>query len=94
MHNEYLQNLVTMGPIGMLSYLGLIIGSVIVIWKTAKSAEEKTWLFAAAFAIACYGTQAMVNISMPIVAPVMWVLIGLGLSAVREAAHGAEEKEE
>ena len=93
MHNEYLQNLVTMGPIGMLSYLGLIIGSVIVIWKTAKSAEEKTWLFAAAFAIACYGTQAMVNISMPIVAPVMWVLIGLGLSAVREAAHGAEEKE-
>jgi O-antigen ligase len=93
MHNEYLQNLVTMGPVGMLSYLGLIIGSVIVIWKTAKSAEEKTWLFAAAFAIACYGTQAMVNISMPIVAPVMWVLIGLGLSAVREAAHGAEEKE-
>ncbi len=93
MHNEYLQNLVTMGPIGMLSYLGLIIGSVIVIWKTAKSAEEKTWLFAAAFAIACYGTQAMVNISMPIVAPVMWILIGLGLSAVREAAHGAEEKE-
>lgn len=92
MHNEYLQNLVTMGPIGMLSYLGLIIGSVIVIWKTAKSAEERTWLFAAAFAIACYGTQAMVNISMPIVAPVMWVLIGLGLSAVREAAHGAEEK--
>ena len=56
--------------------------------------EEKAWLFAAAFAIACYGTQAMVNISMPIVAPVMWVLIGLGLSAVREAAHGAEEKEE
>ena len=94
MHNEYLQNLVTMGPIGMLSYLGLIIGSVIAIWKTAKSAKEKTWLFAAAFAIACYGTQAMVNISMPIVAPVMWVLIGLGLSAVREAAHGAEEKEE
>ena len=94
MHNEYLQNLVTMGPIGMLSYMGLIVGSVIVIWKTAKSAEEKTWLFAAAFAIACYGTQAMVNISMPIVAPVMWVLIGLGLSAVREAAHGAEEKED
>ena len=94
MHNEYLQNLVTMGPIGMLSYMGLIVGSVIVIWKTAKSNKEKTWLFAAAFAIACYGTQAMVNISMPIVAPVMWVLIGLGLSAVREAAHGAEEKEE
>ena len=91
MHNEYLQNLVTMGPVGMLSYIGIVIGSVCVIWKLAGSGTEKTWLFAAAFAIACYGTQAMVNISMPIVAPIMWILIGLGLSAVREAAHGAEE---
>ena len=91
MHNEYLQNLVTMGPIGFLAFISLLLGSVTAVWKLAGTSGEKRWMYAIAFAIACYGAQAMVNISMPIVAPIMWILIGLGLSAVREAAHGAEE---
>lgn len=80
MHNEYLQNLVTMGPVGMLSYIGMIIGTIITVSKTAR---EEPWLFAIAAAVTCYAMQATVNISMPMVAPVFWALIGMGISAIR-----------
>lgn len=88
MHNEYLQNLVTMGPIGMLSYIALLVSTIIV---TVKRGERAPWLYAIAIAVACYGAQAMVNISMPIVAPVLWIYLGLGLAAVRRIEHGEEK---
>ena len=81
MHNEYLQNLVTMGPVGMLSYIGMIIGTIITVLTSAK---KRPWLYAIAGAVTCYAMQAIVNISMPMVASIFWALIGLGIAAVKK----------
>lgn len=88
MHNEYLQNLVTMGPIGMLSYIGMIIGTLITVLKPAK---KQPWLYAVVGAITCYAMQAIVNISMPMVAPIFWALIGLGIAAVKENSNHQQQ---
>ena len=86
-HNEYLQYLVTIGIVGLTTYLALLITSIIEMLGTLKKRPE---LIAVAFAVICYGAQAAVNISVPIVAPIMLTLMMLGVAAVREALGNTE----
>lgn len=83
-HNEYLQYLITIGAVGLLSYLSLLIVSM---WKMLKCMKREPVVVAIVFAVICYGAQAFVNISVPIVAPVMLTLLMIGLSAIREKAE-------
>ena len=41
------------------------------------------YVMAALFAMLCYGAQAFVNINLPIVTPVMWTLMMVGLSGCK-----------
>lgn len=86
-HNEYLQYLVTIGIVGLTAYLALLLTSIIEMLRTLKKRPE---LIAIAFAIICYGAQAAVNISVPIVAPIMLTLMMLGVSAVRDVSRNTE----
>lgn len=83
-HNEYLQYLITMGVVGLLSYLSLLSVSI---WKMLKYMKREPVAIAIVFAVICYGAQAFVNISVPIVAPVMLTLLMVGLSVIREKAE-------
>lgn len=76
-HNEFLQYFVTVGPFGLLAYLGLMITSAISMLKKMRERQE---LLAVFMAIACYLAQAFVNISIPIVAPIMLTLLAVGLA--------------
>lgn len=77
-HNEYLQYLITVGVVGLVAYLSLIITSI----KEMICSSKKTpVLMAIVFAVLCYSAQATVNISVPIVSPIMMTLLMIGVSA-------------
>ena len=82
-HNEYLQYLVTVGLAGLAAYLALLVTSVC---KMIRSAGKRPYVMAIAFAIICYAAQAAVNISVPIVTPVMLMLLAMGVSGADETA--------
>lgn len=81
-HNEYLQYLVTMGVTGLAAYVGLLVSSIV---RLVKKSGHKPAVMALVFAVICYGAQAFVNISVPLVAPIMLLLIMAGLADTREA---------
>ena len=82
-HNEYLQYLVTMGAVGLTAYVSLLVLSV---REMIRRAKESPYVMGIVFAVVCYGAQATVNISVPIVTPVMITLLIMGVS-VQEEKH-------
>lgn len=80
-HNEYLQYLVTIGPLGLAAYLGFLGTSV---WTMIRCGRRNIYAAACAFAALCYGAQALVNINLPLATPVMWTLLMVGLLGCKE----------
>lgn len=80
-HNEYLQYLVTIGIVGMIAYISLL---VTVLARLIRKGKENPVVLSIAMAVICYGAQALVNISVPIVAPVLFTLMAMGLAACRD----------
>lgn len=80
-HNEYLQYLVTVGAAGLAAYVSLLALSV---REMIRRAKERPYVMAVVFAVVCYGAQAAVNISVPIVTPVMMTLLAMGVSVQEE----------
>lgn len=76
-HNEYLQYFITMGPLSLISYL-VFLGSSIM--SLIKKSKENVYAIAVIIAVLCYSVQAIVNISVPIVAPIMFTLLASGLA--------------
>ena len=74
-HNEYLQYLVSIGAVGMISYITAILSSIVAMVRRRK---ENPVFLAIAAAIVCYSAQAVVNINTPIVTPIMIVLLAMG----------------
>ena len=72
-HNVYLQYLVDTGILGLLSYLAVIVTSVVVRrrdqWKPVHAA-----LILAALS---YAVQDFFNLGVPIVSPFFWIILGL-----------------
>ena len=76
-HNEYLQYFITMGPLSLISYLVFLSSSIKGLMKKSK---ENVYAISVIFAVLCYSVQAFVNISVPIVSPIVFVLLASGLS--------------
>lgn len=76
-HNEYLHLLTTVGIVGLISYLGFIIS---VIKRGIKIGRKNSYVMAVIFGVFCYSAQAMVNLNLPIVTPVFWLLAGISAS--------------
>ena len=97
-HNEYLQFLLTIGPIGTAAYLVFLIGNgwnMVKSWlkkdtvsadtdSMAKLLAQKTCVIGCLFGIICYCAQALVNLNLPIVTPIMWVLMSMGVAMLRK----------
>ncbi len=79
-HNEYLQFLVTIGPIGLTAYLVFLIGSA---WRMARNWKKNPYIIGCLLAVLCYVVQALVNLNLPIATPLMWVLLAAGVGAAR-----------
>ena len=80
-HNEYLQYLVTIGIVGMIAYISLLVTTLV---RLIRKSKENPVVLSIAMAVICYAAQALVNISVPIVAPVMFTLMAMGLAACRD----------
>ncbi len=80
-HNEYLQYFITMGPFSLMCYFSLLISGGL---QMIRKAKDNPCVIAVLFAIICYAIQAFVNISVPVVAPVMFALFAVGLAGSRE----------
>ena len=74
-HNEYLQYLVTIGALGVLTYLTFLISAGC---QMLKSAFDHPYAKAIFMAVFCYLIQAIVNINLPIVTPMVWLLLSCG----------------
>ena len=82
-HNEYLQYFITIGVVGLVAYLSLLFTGI---KEMIRASSKNSILLAISFSIICYGAQAVVNISVPIVAPIMLTLLMVGVVAAREVA--------
>lgn len=74
-HNEYLQYLVTTGPLGLMSYAAVHIAAAA---EVVRKKKGDCLAAAALLAVLCYDLQAAVNINQPIAAPIMWTLLAVG----------------
>lgn len=79
-HNEYLQFLLTIGPIGLIAYWIFIIFSC---RSMLKCNIKKEYAIACAWAVICYCFQAMVNLNLPITAPLLWGMLSMGIAIIR-----------
>jgi len=73
--------LITTGLVGATSYI-LILGSAIK--KMAKRMKHSPEVVATLFAVLAYAIQAVVNINLPVVFPITWMLLSMGLSRLPE----------
>lgn len=76
-HNEYLHYLVTIGPFGLISYIIIFFSGI---RQLLDFRSCNPYALAIAFGIICYMVQAIVNINVPLVAPMVWLLLSIGLS--------------
>lgn len=88
-HNEYIEYLTTIGILGTLAYLGVLITGVRQMLKKSKD----RFAIACGFAVLAYGVQAVVNIAIPITTPIYMMLLYVGISIAKESADGKTEIE-
>ena len=81
-HNEYLQYLITIGPIGLAAYLVFLVASFRAMLKMSK---KNVCLTGMLVALVCYAFQAVVNINLPMATPIMWLMLSAGMAAVKGA---------
>lgn len=76
-HNEYIHYLLTIGLLGTIAYIMLLITSCV---RMVKTASNNPYVMSIVFAIIAYAAQATVNIAQPIVTPIMFTLLMIGLA--------------
>ena len=79
-HNEYLQYLVTVGWLGLISYLIFLVSAG---YRMIKSIIKNPYAAGIFIAVLCYLIQAIVNINLPIVTPTVWLLLSCGGAIAR-----------
>lgn len=79
-HNEYLQYLITIGPLGLAAYVIFLVSSII---RMINQWRKSPYIIGCCYAVICYAVQAVVNLNLPIATPVMWLLLSLGMAACR-----------
>ena len=93
-HNEYLQYLFTIGPFGLAAYLMIMISAVRSTFRKAlritdgrdvsMDKKDAPYLWAMGYLLICYSAQATVNITVPLVAPLVWMFVMIIRAAVRK----------
>lgn len=81
-HNEYIQFLLTIGPIGMAAYVTALLSAA---RRFMKRYPMNPAMLGCGAAVVCYAAQALVNLNLPIATPMMWLMMSAGMAASREA---------
>lgn len=85
-HNEYLQYLLTVGISGLMAYIIFCVCWFKKMVKVCQTIEGKNraYVLASLIAVLCYCFQAIVNINLPIVTPILWLLLGSGMACIQK----------
>ena len=86
-HNEYIEYLTTIGILGTLAYLGVIVTSL---RQTLKNPKNR-FAIACGFAVLAYAVQAIVNIAIPITTPILMILLYVGIAIAEDSTNGKTE---
>lgn len=83
-HNEYLNFLLTIGILGLIAYICFIIFFLKTLftkkeWDGEQSFTQTAFPFATGLCLLCYLGQAVINIAVPMVLPVIFILAFIGL---------------
>lgn len=76
-HNEYLQYLITLGAVGLITYLSFLF---LVFRNMYRRRTESSYMLGLLCAVVCYCAQAVVNLNLPMVAPTMWMMLSIGMT--------------
>ena len=74
-HNEYIHSLITVGILGMAFY---VLALIVFIKRCYNEKNNNPYILAIAFGVICYSVQAFVNLNLPIVTPILWLLLSMG----------------
>ena len=80
-HNVLIQQLLTTGIIGLTAFVGFFISCMVCMIKNMKGSPAAAACLAGA---AAHFAQALVNPEQPIVTPLFYVLLALGVGIVRK----------
>lgn len=80
-HNEYLQFLITIGPIATGAYTLFLALSV----RDMLKCHCSPYIVGMGFAVAGYAVQALVNINQPTSTPILWTFLGMGIAEYRRS---------
>lgn len=86
-HNVYLNYLITHGVLGLVSYLGLIVSSIVL---SVKRARTNPLALVALCVIVTYATQDIINIANPVNTP--WFIMFIALSEATNLRANKEER--
>lgn len=86
-HNEYMEYLVTIGILGAIAYIGVLLTGLQQMFKKPKN----NYAIACGIAVLAYATQAVINIAIPITTPILMMLLYVGISIVKEPADGKQK---
>lgn len=89
-HNEYLQYLITIGPVATAAYIAFLAFSV----RDMLKCQCSPYLAGMAFAVAGYAVQAVVNINQPTATPIMWTFLGMGIAECRRCGRNRHVKKD
>ena len=94
-HNEYLNILLTIGMTGLIAYFLFIFFSLKTLWEKEREGEESfsgtVFPFATGIGLLCYLGQAVINIAVPIVLPIIFILFFLGLGTKCRAQECSDD---
>lgn len=80
-HNEYIHYLLTVGIVGVTSYIIYLCSFIV---NGVRICKKNPIVIAIVMAVICYSVQAFVNLNLPIATPIMWMLLMLGELKCRE----------
>ncbi len=83
-HNEYLHYLLTLGLLGVTFYIAFLTSSLVYIYKAAV---KNIYVLSCFVAVICYAAQAIVNLNLPIVTPLMWLFLSIAVSNARHSKN-------
>lgn len=87
-HNEYIQFFVTVGPIGTVAYIAFFVAAIVAF---VKNRDKNPYLIGCAVAALCYAAQAFVNLNLPVVTPMFWFMLSVGMSIYRGTRGSVDE---
>ena len=93
-HNELIQYLLTLGALGLVSYLWFVYGGMHTLYMRMKQCPYAAAAFAAA---AAYLVHSLITVNQPITTPLLFMLLSAGASCrktegIQTAAKGKETK--